>query len=246
MNDCHAARPPYRTRLTGQLAALPAGAFAQGPEERPRRKALEKDRLDAHEQEPNAQQHIPVLLEQVVAALAPADGEVFIDGTFGAGGYARALLDAAACQVIGIDRDPDVVGASRALQDAYGGRLAVVQGRFSDMAAIATARGHPLVDGVVLDIGVSSMQLDRPERGFSFRSDGPLDMRMEQSGPSAADLVNTLEEGELADLIYRYGEERASRAHRQGDRAPARARALLAHLGTCRHGFGLPAAAPLR
>lgn len=87
----------------------------------------------------------------------------------------------------------------------------MVQGRFSDMAAIATARGHPLVDGVVLDIGVSSMQLDRPERGFSFRSDGPLDMRMEQSGPSAADLVNTLEEGELADLIYRYGEERASR-----------------------------------
>ncbi|MCC0017071.1 MAG: 16S rRNA (cytosine(1402)-N(4))-methyltransferase RsmH [Rhodobiaceae bacterium] len=155
--------------------------------------------------------HVPVLLDEVIGVLAPRDGEVFIDGTFGAGGYSKAILAAPDTHVIGIDRDPDAIAAAAPLVAASGGRLEVVQGRFSNLDAIAAECGHRFVDGVVLDIGVSSMQLDQPGRGFSFMADGPLDMRMEQDGPSAADLVNTLDAEELAGILYRYGEERASR-----------------------------------
>jgi 16S rRNA (cytosine1402-N4)-methyltransferase len=156
--------------------------------------------------------HISVLLAEVVAALAPRDGEVHVDGTFGAGGYSRALLDAASgCRVWGIDRDPDAVARGGEMAKTYGGRLTVLQGRYGDMDRLLDAAGVAAVDGVALDIGVSSMQIDDADRGFSFLRDGPLDMRMEQSGPSAADAVNTLPEAELADILWRYGEERHSR-----------------------------------
>ncbi|MGE3245422.1 MAG: 16S rRNA (cytosine(1402)-N(4))-methyltransferase RsmH [Beijerinckiaceae bacterium] len=155
--------------------------------------------------------HIPVLLEAVLAALQPVAGNRFIDGTFGAGGYSRALLEAGAAGVLGIDRDPTAIAAGRALAEASSGRLALAQGLFGNLDILAEAAGWGAPDGVVLDIGVSSMQLDRPERGFSFRQDGPLDMRMAADGVSAADLVNNLDETELANIIYRYGEERLSR-----------------------------------
>ncbi|MCZ0738485.1 16S rRNA (cytosine(1402)-N(4))-methyltransferase RsmH [Phreatobacter sp. AB_2022a] len=155
--------------------------------------------------------HIPVLLAEVMTALALEPGATVIDGTFGAGGYSRAILDAGGTQVLAIDRDPTAIAGGAALVAASQGRLDLVEGRFSRLDAIARERGHPAVDAVVLDIGVSSMQLDEAERGFSFRFDGPLDMRMAISGESAADLVARLPEAELADLIYRYGEERLSR-----------------------------------
>ncbi len=152
--------------------------------------------------------HVPVLLDEVLEALAPRDGAIYVDATFGAGGYSRAILNAADCAVWGLDRDPDAIAEGRPLAESYGGRLTLVEGRFGEMDDLVTARP---IDGVALDLGVSSMQLDRPERGFSFRADGPLDMRMGGSGPSAADLVNGCPEAELADIIYRYGEERRSR-----------------------------------
>lgn len=155
--------------------------------------------------------HVPVLLAEVVAALSPADGDVIIDGTFGAGGYSRALLDAADTRILAIDRDPTAIAGGTAMVDAFAGRLTLVHDRFARLDAIAAECGHAGVDGVVLDIGVSSMQLDEAERGFSFRFDGPLDMRMASEGESAADLVARLEETALADLIYTYGEERLSR-----------------------------------
>ena len=155
--------------------------------------------------------HIPVLLDQVVLALVPAAGELYVDGTFGRGGYTRALLNAAPCRVVGIDRDPVAIEAGRVLEQSTGGRLSLVQGRFGDMESLVHAAGIDRVDGVVLDIGVSSPQIDDPERGFSFRFDGPLDMRMGGDGPSAADIVNTLSEAALADIIFRFGEERLSR-----------------------------------
>lgn len=147
--------------------------------------------------------HVPVLLSEVMAALAPEAGDTIIDGTFGAGGYSAAILETGA-NVIGIDRDPDAIAAGAALVGASGGRLRLVEGRFS---ALDTVTDAP-VDGVVLDIGVSSMQLDEPERGFSFRHDGPLDMRMAKAGPSAADVVNTFKSGDLARIFGFYGEER--------------------------------------
>ncbi len=155
--------------------------------------------------------HRPVLLAEVLAALAPADGEIHVDGTFGAGGYSLALLGAASCRVVAIDRDPEAAARGRALAGQWDGRLEVVEGRFGDMAALLAARGIGQVDGVTLDIGVSSMQIDTAERGFSFAKDGPLDMRMSASGATAADLVNTAAETELADIVYRYGEERHAR-----------------------------------
>jgi len=155
--------------------------------------------------------HTPVLLAEVLAALAPKDGGIYVDGTFGAGGYSRAILEAANCAVWGIDRDPDAVALGAALAEDYKGRLTVIGGRFGEMRALLGARGIDKVDGIALDVGVSSSQLDIAARGFSFRLEGPLDMRMAQSGISAADLVNSLDESELADLIFRYGEERASR-----------------------------------
>jgi 16S rRNA (cytosine1402-N4)-methyltransferase len=149
--------------------------------------------------------HIPVLLRPLLDAVAPVEG-VWIDGTLGAGGYARGLLEAGAEKVIGIDRDPLALEMAQGWTGAYGDRVELVQTTFSHMDEAGDA-----VDGVVLDLGVSSMQLDRAERGFSFMKDGPLDMRMSQAGPSAADLVNGAEEAALADILYLYGEERASR-----------------------------------
>jgi 16S rRNA (cytosine1402-N4)-methyltransferase len=154
--------------------------------------------------------HIPVLATEAVGALAVTLGGLYLDGTFGAGGYTRLIL-AAGGRVLALDRDPGACSAGAALVEASGGRLMLAQTRFSRMEEAARERGLGDFDGVVLDIGVSSMQLDQPERGFSFRFDGPLDMRMEKTGRSAADLVNELEDGPLADLIYLYGEERASR-----------------------------------
>ena len=157
--------------------------------------------------------HVPVLLREVMEHLRAGQGGVFLDGTFGEGGYTQAILDAHPLnRAVAIDRDPDALAAGERLVAQAEGRLDLRAGRFGDLDAVAAAAGHSALDGVVLDIGVSSGQLDRPERGFSFRSDGPLDMRMEQAGPSAADLVNGLEEAALADIIYRYGEERRSRA----------------------------------
>ncbi|KAJ54325.1 16S rRNA methyltransferase [Actibacterium mucosum KCTC 23349] len=150
--------------------------------------------------------HIPVLLRPLLAAVAPVSGR-WLDGTFGAGGYARGLLDAGADLVVGVDRDPAVFDMAAPWAREYGNRLKLVRGTFSELDVHA---GAPL-DGVVLDLGVSSMQLDQAERGFSFMKDGPLDMRMSQQGPSAADLVNRAEEAELADILFHYGEERASR-----------------------------------
>lgn len=165
--------------------------------------------------------HAPVLLAEVVEALVPVRGGVVLDGTFGAGGYTRALLEADPQRhVIAVDRDPDAIASGQALVRAMAPRLTLVPGRFGDLETIVDefAREHAPegLSGVVLDIGVSSMQLDEAERGFSFRLDGPLDMRMEQAGPSAADLVNEAEEATLADVFYHYGEERRARAIARG------------------------------
>ena len=153
-----------------------------------------------------AEPHVPVLLAPLLRAVAPVEG-VWLDGTFGAGGYARGLLAAGAGLVIGVDRDPQVFDMAAGWAAEYGDRLRLVQGTFSDLDVLA---GQPL-DGVVLDLGVSSMQLDQAERGFSFLRDGPLDMRMGQDGPSAAELLNSAEESVIADVLYHYGEERAAR-----------------------------------
>jgi 16S rRNA (cytosine1402-N4)-methyltransferase len=160
----------------------------------------------------NSARHVPVMLPEVLAALAPARGGVFIDGTFGAGGYTRGILSEPKAEVIAIDRDPTAIANGQALVAEFAPRLKLVQGRFSELAEIARGLGHAKVAGVVLDIGVSSMQLDQAERGFSFSKEGPLDMRMALSGPSAKDVVNTLEARELANLIFVLGEEPRSRA----------------------------------
>ncbi|RVQ66422.1 16S rRNA (cytosine(1402)-N(4))-methyltransferase RsmH [Croceicoccus ponticola] len=156
--------------------------------------------------------HTPVLLDEVVAALAPRPGSVIIDATFGAGGYTRALLDAGAT-VHGFDRDPDAIAAGSRWEETVGDnpRLVLHPRRFSEMADAMHEAGVAQVDGVVMDIGVSSMQLDQPGRGFAFSSDGPLDMRMSQEGESAADFLNTASEEAIADVLYKYGEERQSR-----------------------------------
>lgn len=149
--------------------------------------------------------HIPVLIDAILKACAPIEG-VWLDGTFGAGGYTRAFLEAGADRVIAVDRDPLAFEMAAPWAASYGDRLVMQPGVFSQMDRYAQG-----LDGVVLDLGVSSMQLDLAERGFSFMRDGPLDMRMSQDGASAADLVNTAEEEDLADILYHYGEERASR-----------------------------------
>ena len=161
---------------------------------------------------PTQNVHVPVLLDEVLAVLAPADGETHVDGTFGGGGYSRAVLDAADCMVVGIDRDPEAIARGQALAAQYGPRLTLVQGAFSSMDRLLAERAIPAVDGVVLDIGVSSNQLDDAARGFSFRADGPLDMRMEPVGEDAADVVNRLDERELASMIAKLGEERRARS----------------------------------
>lgn len=154
--------------------------------------------------------HVPVLLAPLLAACAPVRG-VWLDGTFGAGGYAKGLVAAGAEKVIGVDRDPLARELAAAWLPGFHGTIVLREGTFSELDRIAAEEGHPLLDGVVLDLGVSSMQIDTAERGFSFGKDAALDMRMSQDGPSARDLVNGEEEGRLADILYLYGEERASR-----------------------------------
>jgi 16S rRNA (cytosine1402-N4)-methyltransferase len=155
--------------------------------------------------------HVPVLLAEVIAGLAVAEHETHVDGTFGAGGYTRAILESGAARVFAFDRDPDAIREGEEIAASSGGRLTLVPERFSRMRQALADQGVSEVDGVTLDIGLSSMQLDRAERGFSFQSDGPLDMRMGQDGASAADFVNGASEEDIADVIYRYGEEPKSR-----------------------------------
>ncbi|HUO21892.1 MAG TPA: 16S rRNA (cytosine(1402)-N(4))-methyltransferase RsmH [Caulobacteraceae bacterium] len=155
-------------------------------------------------------EHRSVLLDEVISCIAPRPGLRVVDGTFGAGGYSRALLDAG-CQVLAIDRDPAAARFAEPMAAAYPGRFSLAEGRFSEMEGCLEDAGWPACEGVALDLGVSSMQLDQAERGFSFMRDGPLDMRMESDGQSAADLVNTAEASELARIFWLYGEERASR-----------------------------------
>ncbi|MBK1661996.1 16S rRNA (cytosine(1402)-N(4))-methyltransferase RsmH [Paracraurococcus ruber] len=155
--------------------------------------------------------HVPVMLAEVLAMLAPRAGASYCDGTFGGGGYAAAILDTAPCTLFAIDRDPDAIARGAALAARFAGRLHLLEGRFGEMAELLAARGVAALDGVVLDLGVSSFQLDEAARGFSFRADGPLDMRMEKAGKSAADLVNQLDDSELADMLFTLGEERHSR-----------------------------------
>ncbi|HKO07898.1 MAG TPA: 16S rRNA (cytosine(1402)-N(4))-methyltransferase RsmH [Alphaproteobacteria bacterium] len=174
--------------------------------------------------------HVPVLLGEVLEILAPRDGGIYVDGTFGAGGYSRALLEAARCTVWGIDRDRSAALRGAEMARRYRGRLTVLAGRFGEMDRLLEDHRVSAVDGVALDLGVSSTQIDDPARGFSFRSDGPLDMRMGEEGPSAAELVNRLAEGELARIIRDFGEERFGR---QVARAivTARAKAPIATTG---------------
>ncbi len=159
--------------------------------------------------------HISVMLREVLAALAPTDGETYTDGTFGAGGYSSAILESADCRVVAIDRDVTAIEAGRNLVERFNGKLLIVEGCFGEMDRLLAREGIEKVDGVVLDLGVSSMQLDQAERGFSFRQDAELDMRMEgddkSERPSAADVINSLSEGELADIIFHFGEERRAR-----------------------------------
>ena len=158
----------------------------------------------------NGAPHIPVLLDEVVEALDPQPGDVLIDATFGAGGYSVALLERGA-RVYAFDRDPTAIEEGLYLEARYDGRLSLHPHRFSQMLEEMTRMGVSKVDGIVMDIGVSSMQLDQAERGFAFSNDGPLDMRMSMEGESAADFLNTADEGRIADVIYQYGEERQSR-----------------------------------
>lgn len=158
-----------------------------------------------------AYQHISVLLHEVIDALTPRKDGVYIDGTFGRGGYSRGLLESGAAHVFGIDRDPEAVKVGVALTRDYPDRFTVLHGPFGAMDILLAGTGVAQVDGITLDLGVSSPQIDDAIRGFSFMADGPLDMRMSQSGPTAAEIVNTMAEKELADTIYLYGEERHSR-----------------------------------
>ena len=154
--------------------------------------------------------HIPVLLDEVIAGLEPQSGETHVDGTFGAGGYTRAILSSGA-RVYAFDRDPDAIAGGRAMEAASDGALILIPATFSALDAELEARSAVPVDGVTMDIGVSSMQIDQAERGFSFQSDGPLDMRMSQVGETAADFVNNADEAAIADVLYNYGEEPRAR-----------------------------------
>jgi 16S rRNA (cytosine1402-N4)-methyltransferase len=152
--------------------------------------------------------HIPVLVDAVLAALAPRDDATYIDATFGAGGYSEAILGAARCHVFGIDRDPDAVARGQALAERHGGRLTLIAGPFGDMERLIGPFAPGPIAGIAFDLGVSSMQLDEPERGFSFRQNGPLDMRMSRDGASAAEMIARLSERDLGELIRALGEER--------------------------------------
>lgn len=159
----------------------------------------------------SCQPHIPVLLDEVLDVLSPEDGKVYVDGTFGAGGYTRAILNAAECTVYAIDRDDTVQPYADALKKEFKERFHFLSGRFSEMDVLLNQVDVPLVDGIVLDVGVSSMQLDNGERGFSFMKDAELDMRMGQDEVSAKEFVNEMAEEEMANIIYQYGGERMSR-----------------------------------
>lgn len=161
----------------------------------------------AHDQRP----HLSVLLDEVQDALAVQPGAVLLDGTFGWGGYTEAFLEQGAGLVLGIDRDPLAIARGKVLAERFQGRLIMCEGCFGDMDLLTQKAGFSLLDGIALDLGISSMQIDMAERGFSFSQEGPLDMRMAQSGETAADLVNQLDEEALADIFWRYGEERHAR-----------------------------------
>ncbi|MBM3632131.1 MAG: 16S rRNA (cytosine(1402)-N(4))-methyltransferase RsmH [Alphaproteobacteria bacterium] len=156
--------------------------------------------------------HIPVLLPEMLEALCPQKNEIYVDATFGGGGYSRAILAAANCRVVALDRDPAAIQRAQEMKKEYPDRFQILEGTFSQLKELLNSIGLSKVDGFVFDLGVSSDQIDTAERGFSFRFDGPLDMRMSNEGISAADVVNTYSEQELADIIYRYGEEKKSRA----------------------------------
>jgi 16S rRNA (cytosine1402-N4)-methyltransferase len=156
--------------------------------------------------------HIPVLLTEMLTALSPQKGEIYVDATFGEGGYSRAILGAVDCRVVALDRDPSAVSKGKILEKEFPQRFQMLQGTFSQLKDLLPGIGLSKVDGFVFDLGVSSEHIDMPERGFSFRFEGPLDMRMSQDGVSAADVVNTYSQEELADIIFRYGEEKKSRA----------------------------------
>src|SRR5580704_11727244 len=173
---------------------------------------FDPDRARSRRMNPAGTRHIPVLGREAVEMLSPRDGGVYVDATFGAGGYSRAILDTAGTRVIGVDRDRSAVAAGFDLVDRSGGRLTLVEDRFSNLAEICSGQGLDAVDGVVMDVGVSSMQLDEADRGFSFRLGGPLDMRMGHDGPTAADVIARASEADLANIIYIFGEERHSRS----------------------------------
>ena len=160
-------------------------------------------------------QHVPVMCREVVDFLGPRAGGLYLDGTFGGGGYASAILDAAPCTLFAIDRDPDAIARGAELAQRHPGRLVLMQGNFADMVGLLAERGVRQLDGIALDLGVSSFQIDEAERGFSFRHDGPLDMRMgglhDHHTPTAAELVRDLSESELAGILYEFGEERHGR-----------------------------------
>lgn len=174
------------------------------------RQDTSSDAFEPHDTGRTEAAHVPVLLDAFLERAAPVRG-VWLDGTLGAGGYTRALLDAGATRVIALDRDPAALALAQGWAPAYGSRLSMIEGRFSELLEHARRAAALPLDGVVLDIGVSSMQLDTAERGFSFLRDGPLDMRMGAEGPGAAEVVNTASESEIADILFQYGEERASR-----------------------------------
>ncbi|MFO0389726.1 MAG: 16S rRNA (cytosine(1402)-N(4))-methyltransferase RsmH [Alphaproteobacteria bacterium] len=155
--------------------------------------------------------HAPVMKDEMLEMLAPKDNGTYIDGTFGAGGYSHAILSSADCRVFAIDRDPSTREFAKKLEAEFPSRFVWLLGNFADMCSLAAAHGVTEADGIVLDLGVSSMQIDQPGRGFSFKNDGPLDMRMSQQGMSAADIINNAPEQELADILYYYGEETAAR-----------------------------------
>lgn len=159
----------------------------------------------------DAPAHTPVMLREVLDMLRPRDGATYVDATFGAGGYSAALLEAARCRVWAIDRDPEARARGAVLEHRFPGRVSLLAGRYGDMIALLKNAGVGRIDGIAFDLGVSSFQIDDAARGFSFRADGPLDMRMDLQGMTAADAVNSLDERELADILFKYGDERASR-----------------------------------
>ena len=190
--------------------------------------------------------HIPVLIRPAVELLAVRSGGVYVDATFGAGGYSREILAAANCNVVALDRDQSAIARGADLVQASGGRLVLVEDKFSNLAAVTRGCGYDAVDGVVLDLGVSSMQLDQAERGFSFRHDGPLDMRMGSAGPSAADVLASASERDLATILAILGEERHARAVARAIIAPAATRrsARRARLPTSSHASCMRGPAP--